>query len=203
MAQTKFLKCTCASCGGHIEFPADGIGMTIPCPHCGSHTELMLESPEVASQRSSRSVKWAIAGVVILLVGVAGTLGALGLARKLLKNPPTITGGDQRSRRKPNASVARTEPMLLTNDFSVSNVTIEKTPGSTLMYAVGTAKNQSDRQRFNVTVELDLLDSAGMKVGTAKDYRSSVDAHGEWTFRALLLKGNVASARVTSIAEKE
>ena len=70
MSQNKFLKCACDSCGGHIEFPADGIGSTVPCPHCGAHTELTLETPPVIAARSPRSLKWIIAGGVILLVGV-------------------------------------------------------------------------------------------------------------------------------------
>jgi len=32
--QAKFLKCLCAFCGGHIEFPASALGDTVLCPHC-------------------------------------------------------------------------------------------------------------------------------------------------------------------------
>ena len=38
--QAKFLKCLCAFCGGHIEFPASASGDTIPCPHCNRLTRL-------------------------------------------------------------------------------------------------------------------------------------------------------------------
>jgi uncharacterized membrane protein len=38
--QAKFLKCLCAFCGGHIEFPASASGDTIPCPHCNRSTRL-------------------------------------------------------------------------------------------------------------------------------------------------------------------
>jgi DNA polymerase III epsilon subunit-like protein len=34
MAENQSLKIACPSCGQHIEFPADGIGQTIPCPTC-------------------------------------------------------------------------------------------------------------------------------------------------------------------------
>src|SRR5262245_58313843 len=87
MSDTKFLKCTCAQCGGHIEFPAEGIGMKIPCPHCGWETELTLGAPEASSSGSSRSLKWFIAGVVILVVGVVGVLGAFVMAKRLLHKP--------------------------------------------------------------------------------------------------------------------
>jgi hypothetical protein len=33
--QTKgFLKMSCVSCDGHVEFPAHALGQKIPCPHC-------------------------------------------------------------------------------------------------------------------------------------------------------------------------
>lgn len=35
-----FEKCVCATCNGFIEFPAEGVGQTIQCPHCGSQTTL-------------------------------------------------------------------------------------------------------------------------------------------------------------------
>jgi hypothetical protein len=38
--QAKFLKCLCAFCGGHIEFPANASDDTIPCPHCHRSTRL-------------------------------------------------------------------------------------------------------------------------------------------------------------------
>lgn len=35
-----FIKCTCNSCAGSIEFPSTGIGQFIDCPHCGLQTRL-------------------------------------------------------------------------------------------------------------------------------------------------------------------
>jgi hypothetical protein len=34
-------KCSCAHCGQHIEFPAEGVGMTVPCPTCEKPLLLM------------------------------------------------------------------------------------------------------------------------------------------------------------------
>src|SRR5947199_349413 len=41
MAEAGFLNGACESCGGHIEFPAEGIGMSVSCPHCGQMTALL------------------------------------------------------------------------------------------------------------------------------------------------------------------
>jgi len=47
MSLTRYLKGECSHCGGRIEFPADAIGATVDCPHCGKATELMLATKEV------------------------------------------------------------------------------------------------------------------------------------------------------------
>ena len=203
MPETKYLRCTCASCGGHIEFPADGIGMTIPCPHCACETELTLVEPEESSAHS-RNVKWAITGLVILVVGMAGVSGAWVMAQKLRQKSRDLHVTIQHEpSSKPNSALrSRTTKPYVTNNFSVSELKIEKVPGSTVEYAVGTVQNQTDQQRFGVTVELDLFDAAGRRIGAAKDYRAVVEPKGEWAIRAVLLQTKVASARVMSVREQ-
>jgi hypothetical protein len=201
MAGAKFLKCDCTHCGGRIEFPADGIGTTVPCPHCGSETELTLATPEIASPVSSRSVKWAIAGLIILMLGVAGAFIALNMARKILRQPP-----DRVINQRP-ASVGRSASSeakwkVHTNQFSSSPVKVEARPGSAVIYASGTLRNALDTQRFGVSVELEIFNDAGEKVGTAQDYRDVMEARGEWNFRALVVSRNAAVARVSSIREQ-
>ena len=66
-----------------------------------------------------------------------------------------------------------------------------------------TATRPAAGQRFNVTVEVDLFDSAGKKIGTAKDYKDAVEPRGEWTFRALLLQTAVVTARVATVREQQ
>ena len=106
---------------------------------------------------------------------------------------------------KPNA---KSEPppvspsVKVINGFAVLPVTIEKKPGSSLVYATGTVRNETDKQRFGVTVKIELLDRAGTKIGSAKDYKDTVEPRGEWTFRALLVVKNVAAARVSAVREQ-
>ena len=201
MAAAKFLKCDCSSCGGHIEFPADGIGTTISCPHCGADTELTLPLPEIATAGTSRSLKWAIAGLAILVVGVVGIVIALNMAHRLQRKPGPRAAMNAGIPGRPPAPAADL-PLAHTNHFTSSKVTIEAHPGSTLIYALGTLKNQLETQRFGVTVELDLFDATGRKIGTAQDYREIIEGRGEWRFRALLVTPKVATARVSSIREQ-
>jgi hypothetical protein len=42
MIEPNHLKCPCQQCGESIEFPADGLGQTAACPHCGSETVLLV-----------------------------------------------------------------------------------------------------------------------------------------------------------------
>lgn len=199
MAGMKFLKCDCSTCGGHIEFPADAIGAAVPCPHCGSETELLLPELELASQIPSRRIKWAIAGICILGVGLVGGMIALNMAKKLV--PSRGAAVTEASRAVPPAVVAPTT-QTHTNDFISSEVTIEWQPGSTLGYASGTIVNGRAAQRFGVTVKLDVFDAGGAKVGSTQDYRELIEPNGEWRFRALLLKTNTVSARVISVQEQ-
>jgi DNA-directed RNA polymerase subunit RPC12/RpoP len=40
----RFIKISCISCGGHIEFPTNLLGEKIPCPHC--QATIILKRPE-------------------------------------------------------------------------------------------------------------------------------------------------------------
>ena len=203
MPETKFLKCACESCGGRIEFPADGIGSTVVCPHCGWHTELKLETPTVETARSSRSVKWIIAGAVILCVGFAAIVAILVTARRMMekaRHDQPVTQAVRAAKTNP-ANARATAINQVINDFSISAVAIDK--ARSLAYATGTLKNETEKQRFGVTVELELLDKAGTKIGTAKDYKDLVEPRAEWKFRALLVQKNVAAARVAVVKEQE
>jgi hypothetical protein len=87
--------------------------------------------------------------------------------------------------------------------FEIGPIALEATPGSSLVYAVGTIRNPADRQRFGVRIELDLLDASGTKIGTAKDYQGVLEAKGQWRFKALVLESHAASAILGSISEEK
>lgn len=209
MAETKFLKCPCDHCGGHIEFPADGIGATIPCPHCARPTELALEIPAHLIQRPGRGRKWFIAGAVILVVGAVAIVAILITAQRLMKktreqNEEFSPGALPALRTNAAARIpARLAPAQSLNSFSLSPVTIEKAAGSSITYATGALKNETDRQRFGVNVELEVLDRAGTKLGIAKDAAQIIEPRAEWKFRALIVPKNAASARVVEVKEQE
>ena len=68
---------------------------------------------------------------------------------------------------------------------------------------MGTVKNNSDRQRFGVKIELDLLDAQDNKIGTTSDYIAILEPHKNWQFRALLTQPKAVKANVAKIEEQK
>lgn len=86
------------------------------------------------------------------------------------------------------------------NGLKSGEVAIENS-GGRLIYAVGTVRNESERQRFGITVDLDLLDAAGKKIGAATDYTQVIEPKKEWRFKALVTDPKTARAEITRIKE--
>jgi hypothetical protein len=90
-----------------------------------------------------------------------------------------------------------------TNEFKVGKITLKKAEGSGLIYAEAIVKNDTDRQRFGVKIELDLLDAKDAKIGSASDYLAVLDPHKEWQFHALLTEPNAVKAELAGIGEQK
>lgn len=96
-------------------------------------------------------------------------------------------------------------PKLL-GDLKVTQVALEQpkgAKGSRLVYVTGLLKNDSDHQRFGVRVELELLDAATNKVGTATDYRQMLDPRASWQFRAIVTDRRATAAKLVGVKEDE
>jgi hypothetical protein len=202
---TKYLKGECQQCGGHLEFPALAVGTVIDCPHCGQPTELLLAAPRTESAVPGKAIFWTAVAVLILGLGVIGSLAALKQAQKwaaLQKHaaPSQASAGTTNS--PSGTNVEMLDPVAQAG-FRASAVRLQNTPDSSLVYAVGTVTNRAARQRFGVKVELDLFDAAGQKVGSAKDYQGVLEPKGEWHFKALVIESKAASAKIASVKEDQ
>ena len=211
MSKTKYLKGACQHCSGHLEFLADHIGMVVTCPHCQQETELSLLPPPEEPTVPRRALIWTAVAVIILGLGFAGALIALKRAERWARRqkqqqlpsatpaePAPATGAP--STQQPNTVETNANS---TTELPASNVTLEKTPGSSLVYAVGTIKNTSSHQRFGIKIELDLADATGRKIGTASDYRSILEPGAQWQFKALVVQPKAVSAKIASIREDQ
>jgi hypothetical protein len=207
MSKTKYLKGACLLCGGHLEFLADHIGMTVTCPHCQQETELQLLPVPEPPAVTRRALVWTALAVVILGLGLAAALVALNRAQRWAERQKHQAAAlpSSLSVESPTASPpgALETNSASSNELSASSVTLEKTAGSSLVYAVGTLRNSSSRQRFGIKVELELADATGQKVGTASDYRSLLEPGAQWQFKALVVQPKAASAKVSSIYEDQ
>ncbi len=204
MGSTKYLKGECQTCGGHLEFPAEVAGLTADCPHCGKQTDLLLATPKEEPVVSSRAVVWLVITAIILVLGAGGLWYAWQKAQKWAAQKQTARASQSTNETAApvtgsNVAAAPGAP----GGFVTSDVKLEKTPGSSLIYAVGNVKNALDKQRFGVRVELELLDAAGKKLGTAKDYQQVLEPKAEWQFKALVVDKSAASARLLSVKEEQ
>jgi hypothetical protein len=201
MKQTKYLKGECQHCHGHIEFPAESAGLTIDCPHCGKQTELLLAVPKDEPTIPRATIVYTVIAVIILGAGLAAAIIALKMAqRQVVRKKDEVT--TQVPAVQTNGPSETDDPISQAG-FGVSPVAIEKTKGSSLIYAVGTLTNSFERQRFGVKIQFDLFDGSGQKIGSAKDYQQVIEPKGEWKFRALAVTSKAASAKVASISEEK
>lgn len=156
----------------------------------------------------------------IVLIGVIGLLalggiGYIGYDKFLAdhevdavtppaaRNPRTVKDGTSTKPEKA-AEPATPKAAKAAGDLKSGPLILEKSKGgSSLVYAVGTIRNESDHQRFGVKVEVDILDASGKPVGKATDYIQVIEPRKEWRFHALVLEDRAASAKIAAIKEDE
>ena len=151
--------------------------------------------PEAGSPARTKAIIFTIIVLVILVGGGGGMIMALKRAQRLkAQKQPSLPAPVSQ------ISLQPTDP-LAANGFQASPVTLDKGEGSSIVYAVGTIGNLTNRQRFGVRVELELLDASSNKVGSASDYRATLEPNEAWRFRALVVEKKTVSARVVTIKE--
>jgi hypothetical protein len=157
--------------------------------------------PETSSSPiPAKAVVWAVVAILILGGGLAGALIALRKAQRLYGHQ-NQSATNVSLTRTPTNSVPPELDAAARAQFSVSPIKLEKNQGSSLIYATGTISNPTDKQRFGVKVELDLLDAASQKIGTARDYQPVIEPKGQWSFKALVVDPKTVSVSLASISE--
>ncbi len=202
MSLTKYLKGECTHCGGRIEFSVDAIGTTVDCPHCGKATELTLATPPEESSEPRKAIVWTVVAVLILGLGLAGAMAALKRAQRLAtaRQKERVVAMAPATNASPQSSTGEAASQ---KEFQISAISFEKTPGTSLVHAVGTVNNLAARQRFGVKVELDLFDTAGHKIGIATDYQQVIEPRAQWRFNAPVIDSKAVSAALASIKEDQ
>ena len=83
MNRTKRLKGVCSECGGPIDFPAELIGTTAPCPRCRKPTDLLLPTPPDEPLVPRKVIIWTAVTIAVLIVGAIGLVLGLRHIEKL------------------------------------------------------------------------------------------------------------------------
>jgi len=191
MNPTKRLACLCGECGGPIQAPAELIGTVTQCPRCGKQTELKLAIPPEEPALPRKVIIWTIVAGVVLALGVIVPVAGLKHYEKLAARQK------DRAATVPGAMEAAT-----TAGFEVSAFSLEKGSDSRGINAVGTVVNTSSRPRSRVTLELDLLDAGGRKVGVVRGYRPALEPGAKWQVKVPFEGATKAvTARMASIKE--
>lgn len=170
------------------------------------------ESPTSTPTPKSRSK---LLLVLVLVAIVAGTVIALLAAKSRPTSSKPAEVSDTKDKPAATSSATEAKPPDVARvtpstapapksiaDLKTGSIVIEKAKGSSLIYAIGVVRNDSGHQRFGVSIELELTDARGNKVGTAKDYRAVMEPRQEWRFRALVLDSKAVAATVSSIREE-
>ena len=178
----------------------------------GDSTESTFEAEEgvVGNERpgSKRKLLW----IALPLLGLVGTAAFFIFKdRSVRPQSPAVNENGSATNLEaskvvasaPTNAFAPTKAPKSIDDLKVGPISLEKSKGSSLVYAVGVLRNDSGHQRFGVNLELELTDARGNKAGTAKDYRTVIEPRQEWRFRALVLDSKAVSAKVAAIREEE
>jgi hypothetical protein len=191
MNPTKRLTCHCGECGGSLQAPAELVGTVTQCSRCGKQTELKLAVPPEEPALPRKVIIWTVVAAVVLALSVIVLVAGLKHYEKLAARQK------DRAAPVPGAMDAATAA-----GFEVTAFTLEKGSDAGGMNAVGTVVNISSRPRSRVTLELDLLDAGGRKVGIVRGYRPALEPKAKWQIK-LPVEGafGAVSARLASIKE--
>ncbi|HEY6169073.1 MAG TPA: FxLYD domain-containing protein [Verrucomicrobiae bacterium] len=184
----------CPGCGLEVSVKAD------TCPSCGAEIQ----------ERSQFPWKFVVAAVVVVALAGgafflhrAGKLKLPGSDRpkvaKKIEKPAIAAAPPAAKAPSPAPPVAATKAVKRSGEFKVVSHEIERVPGRSLAYVVGTVTNDADKQQFSVRVKFDLFDRNGGSVGEATDYITVIEPGAGWAFRALILDTNAASAKLTAL----
>lgn len=192
MSVTKNVTGPCQHCGGLIQFSPEAVGNLATCPSCGKETELTLSVPKMESGLPVKTIVFSVVAVVILVGGLIAAQMALNRAKRM-------TGDNN----QPAANAPDAAGSFARQGFEVSEVTLEESRDSSLVHAVGSVRDISGKRRFGVRIELDVLDAAGQKIGSARDYTATLEGGAEWRFKAMVITSKAASGRVAAIVEDQ
>ena len=183
----------CPHCGAVMDEKA------IACPQCGTDPA---GAPDDSMKEKGKALPIAIT-LMVLGLGAGGFFlfqkNKNADSSPVAAAPPATNAVITRKQPETNAIPVKAPKSLA--DLKADAVTLDKAKDGNLVYATGTLRNDSEYQRFGVKIEIELLDAAEKKVGTATDYIQVMEPRTDWHFRALVNDSKTVKGRVASIKE--
>lgn len=188
-------KCSCQECGGHIIFPRVNVGETAACPHCNAQTCLLSNKTDTTSNSGKKIIL--VIGSILLVLAVA-VIGMMFYRARSSKPLAPLT--EIKTQVATNAEILPLTDQL--HGFQIGPITFRQAEGSSLVYAIGVVRNDTDHQRFGVRIRLDLLDDHEHAMGSTSDYIQVLEPHQDWHFKALLTTPKAVKAKLANIEEQ-
>ncbi len=198
----KNISVNCPACGLEVSYKA-----TI-CPACNA----------VIKEPARLNLKWVFTVIAVLAVAAGGYFGFRAFSHKGRSTQQSSDQHAQASPQEPSPEppaqpAPDNRPAFLersleaiglkkssaARELQVMDYQLEKEPGRSLVYVVGSVTNATDQQFFSVRVNFALFDKNGGPVGSATDYLQVLEPGKGWNFRALVLDTNAVIAKLTAL----
>jgi hypothetical protein len=223
MEKTIYLKCACSNCGEIIGYLSTAVGQTVECPKCKEKSQLPdpaapnpagpadpeptpahrcdacgapldaedLSCAACTARRRKLTLVWGVASALVLLALASLVLHLL--------NRPT--------KKAAPSTMVLTQPQVKApksiNDLKPGRFLLQLKKGDAAAVAMGDVQNVSGNVHLRVRVDLDLLDSKGVKVGSVSDVINVFNARSTWRFLATVANPKATSVRFASIKEDQ
>lgn len=231
MEITTYFKCSCANCGQIIEYLAREAGKIVECPKCKEKSQL--PEPEkllmlgVEGPPLPKSKNCPLCGVEMKFLDTDCSNCEALRKKKLLRVCGLVSAATivvlgavlvcvRHS--KPQEMKAASDPvkpsiMILEqpqvshpksiNDLKPGRFYLEQRRGSDLVMAVGDIENTSENIHSGLSVDVDLLDVSGAKIGTVTDYSVQLGPHQTWHFLVTVTNPKAKSVKIAAIKESQ
>ncbi len=209
----------CPQCHSPTQLPAapktkPGPGLMKPgvlpftqkkCPDCGGAVNSDSSCPACLTKQQQNRKYIVLAGALIVVL-IAGVVFAVMRTHKIARAKETAAAAAA-SNSGPGhifiLTAPANDPSRATNDLWPRHFVLERRRGSDFAVAVGDVENLSQRIRYGLKVDIELLDRNGHKIGTVNDTITHLAPNAVWHVIASTSDTNAINARFAGIKENQ
>ncbi len=175
------------------------------CPDCGGAVNSDSSCPACLTKQQQNRKYIVLAGALIVVL-IAGVVFAVMRTHKIARAKETAAAAAA-SNSGPGhifiLTAPANDPSRATNDLWPRHFVLERRRGSDFAVAVGDVENLSQRIRYGLKVDIELLDRNGHKIGTVNDTITHLAPNAVWHVIASTSDTNAINARFAGIKENQ